>query len=145
MLEWLQRRSEVAARGKKIDVPAGLVAWIERETKLGNPALQSAVQETDDPLDILHFPCCNETIKVTRHNHHFCIICGTEIDMTTSDSKKVFLSHKGVDKHDVIDFKKSLLESSNSRCRVATLGEPCKISRIFDNSSPRRISEWLAG
>lgn len=64
--------------------------------------------ETDDPLDILHFPCCNETIKVRRHNHHFCIMCGTEIDMTASDSKKVFLSHKGVDKNNVIDFEKSL-------------------------------------
>ncbi len=64
--------------------------------------------ETDDPLDLLHLPCCNETIKVTRHERHFCIICGTEIDMTISDSKKVFLSHKGVDKHHVIDFKKTL-------------------------------------
>ena len=64
--------------------------------------------ETDDPLDILHLPCCNETVKVTRHERHFCIICGTEIDMTISDAKKVFLSHKGVDKKDVIDFKETL-------------------------------------
>jgi hypothetical protein len=64
--------------------------------------------ETDDPLDVLHFPCCDETIKATRHNRHFCITCGTEIDMTISDSKKVFLSHKGVDKAQVIDFKQTL-------------------------------------
>ena len=64
--------------------------------------------ETDDLLDILRLPCCNETIKVTRHERHFCIICGTEIDMTISDAKKVFLSHKGVDKETVIDFKETL-------------------------------------
>ena len=64
--------------------------------------------ETDGPLDILHLPCCNETVKVTRHERHFCIICGTEIDMTISDANKVFLSHKGDDKEDVIDFKKTL-------------------------------------
>ena len=64
--------------------------------------------ETDDPLDILHLPCCDETVKVTRHERHFCIICGTEIDMTISDAKKVFLSHKGVDKETVIDFKETL-------------------------------------
>ena len=64
--------------------------------------------ENDDPFDVLHFPCCTETIKATRHERHFCIICGTEIDMTISDSKKVFLSHKGVDKEDVVDFKRTL-------------------------------------
>lgn len=64
--------------------------------------------EIDDPLYIVHFPCCNETVKVTRHERHFCIICGMEVDMTISDAKKVFLSHKGVDKERVIDFKKAL-------------------------------------
>jgi len=64
--------------------------------------------ETDESLDILHFPCCGETVKVELHDQHFCVICGTEVDMATSDSKKVFLSHKGVDKDLVIEFKKSL-------------------------------------
>ena len=67
-----------------------------------------APTETDDLLDILHLPCCNETVKATRHERHFCIICGTEIDMTISDAKKVFLSHKGADKELVIDFKETL-------------------------------------
>ena len=67
-----------------------------------------APTETDDLLAILHLPCCNETVKVTRHERHFCIICGTEIDMTISDAKRVFLSHKGVDKELVIDFKETL-------------------------------------
>lgn len=47
-LEWLQRRPEVSERGVEITIPPGLVAWIERETKLGNPALEKAVEETGD-------------------------------------------------------------------------------------------------
>src|SRR6266446_7323650 len=38
-LEWLSKRPEVRARGVKITIPAGLVRWIETETKLANPAL----------------------------------------------------------------------------------------------------------
>lgn len=64
--------------------------------------------ETDVSFDILHFPCCKETIKINRQQKHFCIICGMEIDMTINDAKKIFLSHKGVDKARVIDFKKTL-------------------------------------
>lgn len=48
-LEWLQKRPEVRARGVEIRIPAGLVAWMQRETKLGNPALKAAVEETGDP------------------------------------------------------------------------------------------------
>jgi phosphoglycolate phosphatase-like HAD superfamily hydrolase len=47
--EWLARRPEVIARGVKIEVPAQLAAWIARETKLANPALERAVRETSDP------------------------------------------------------------------------------------------------
>lgn len=96
-LKKLERQMKGMSTGfLKIDMKSNL-------PKPGQPPM-----EADDALDILHFPCCNETVKVTRHNHHFCIICGTEIDMTISDSKKVFLSHKGVDKDYVIDFKASL-------------------------------------
>ncbi len=42
-LQWLQKRPEVKARGVQIQIPPGLVAWIGRETKLGNPALANAV------------------------------------------------------------------------------------------------------
>ena len=49
VLEWLQKRPEVKARGVKIDIPHSLLDWIARETKLGNPALKKAVAETDDP------------------------------------------------------------------------------------------------
>ena len=64
--------------------------------------------ETDGSFDILHFPCCKETIKVNRQQQHYCIICGMEIDMATNDEKKVFLSHKGADKAVATDFKQTL-------------------------------------
>lgn len=47
-LEWLLLRPEVKARGVKICIPQGLVAWIKRESKLGNPALKKAVEATGD-------------------------------------------------------------------------------------------------
>jgi hypothetical protein len=78
------------------------------DMKSNLPKPPPAPIETDDPFDILHFPCCNETIKVVRHDKHFCIICGEEVDMTISDSKMIFLSHKGVDKKFVTDFKETL-------------------------------------
>ncbi len=49
VLQWLQKRPEVKARGVKIEVPQSLLDWIRRETKLGNPALEKAVAETGDP------------------------------------------------------------------------------------------------
>lgn len=64
--------------------------------------------ETDESLTILHFPCCDETIKIEEQEQHFCIICGTEISMIESTSKKILLSHKGVDKNQVKDFKETL-------------------------------------
>lgn len=82
--------------------------FLKTSMKSNLPKPPPAPMETDDRLDILHLPCCNETVKLTRHERHFCIICGTEIDMTISDAKKVFLSHKGDDKEEVIDFKKTL-------------------------------------
>jgi phosphoglycolate phosphatase-like HAD superfamily hydrolase len=48
-LEWLQKRPEVTARGIKIRVPDGLVAWLKVETKQANPALAAAVEKSGDP------------------------------------------------------------------------------------------------
>jgi phosphoglycolate phosphatase-like HAD superfamily hydrolase len=48
-LDWLRRRPEVKARGVNVPKPKGVVDWIARETKLGNPALEQAVKETNDP------------------------------------------------------------------------------------------------
>lgn len=47
-LEWLQKRPEVKARHVKIEIPQSLRDWIAREKKLGNPALEKAVEETGD-------------------------------------------------------------------------------------------------
>ncbi len=47
-LEWLQKRPEVLARGVKVEIPESLAQWIKEETKLGNPALEKKVAETDD-------------------------------------------------------------------------------------------------
>jgi len=49
MLQWLQRRPEVKQRGVEIEIPASLIDWVARETKLGNPALQAEVERTSDP------------------------------------------------------------------------------------------------
>jgi phosphoglycolate phosphatase-like HAD superfamily hydrolase len=48
-LDWLRRRPEVKARRVKVAIPQGLVAWMKRENKLGNPALKKAVETTGDP------------------------------------------------------------------------------------------------
>lgn len=49
-LQWLQKRPEVLARNIKIEIPQTLVDWIAQETKLGNPALKKAVDQTHDPV-----------------------------------------------------------------------------------------------
>jgi len=69
----------------------------------GKPPMQA-----DESLDIVRFPCCDETVKLTRGDKHFCIICGKETDMAMSDAKKVFLSHKGIDKSEVNEYKATL-------------------------------------
>ena len=48
-LEWTNKRPEVQARGVKVEIPQSLRDWIAKETKLGNPALERAVKETNDP------------------------------------------------------------------------------------------------
>jgi phosphoglycolate phosphatase-like HAD superfamily hydrolase len=47
-LEWLRKRPEVKARGVNIEIPQSLVKWIKSETKLGNPALERAVNGSSD-------------------------------------------------------------------------------------------------
>jgi phosphoglycolate phosphatase-like HAD superfamily hydrolase len=48
VLEWLQKRPEVKARGIPIRIPQSVVDWMRRETKLGNPALKKAVEADGD-------------------------------------------------------------------------------------------------
>ena len=48
-LDLLLERPEVARRGVTLPTIDGLRAWLTRETRLGNPALQSEVDRTADP------------------------------------------------------------------------------------------------
>ncbi len=48
-LEWLRRRPEVKVRGQRVPPADGLIAWVGREKKLGNPTLEIAIAETGDP------------------------------------------------------------------------------------------------
>src|SRR5262245_46762680 len=48
-LELLRERPEVKARGAKVPELKGLQAWVERESKLGNPTLKAEVEKTRDP------------------------------------------------------------------------------------------------
>lgn len=45
-LDWLRERPEVQRRGARVPKFPALEAWIKKETKLGNPALRRAVEET---------------------------------------------------------------------------------------------------
>jgi hypothetical protein len=46
--DFLRKRPEVQARGAVVPQLDSLRAWIARESKLGNPALEAAVRETGD-------------------------------------------------------------------------------------------------
>ncbi len=48
-LELLKGRKETAARNVKIPRMESLKKWLEKETKLGNPALKREMEKTDDP------------------------------------------------------------------------------------------------
>jgi phosphoglycolate phosphatase-like HAD superfamily hydrolase len=45
-LDWLRRRPEVKSRGVDVPRPHGLIEWVSRESKLGNPTLEKAIAET---------------------------------------------------------------------------------------------------
>ncbi|MEA1952252.1 MAG: HAD family hydrolase [Planctomycetota bacterium] len=46
--EWLRKRPEVKARGVDVRIPQSVVDWMNKETKLGNPALEKAVAANGD-------------------------------------------------------------------------------------------------
>ena len=50
IFELLEDRDEVKARGAKVPDYSALVKWVETESKLGNPALEKYVAETNDPF-----------------------------------------------------------------------------------------------
>ncbi|NSW90181.1 MAG: HAD hydrolase-like protein [Firmicutes bacterium] len=50
VMDLLADREEVKKRGFKVPDLGPLRKWIEKETKLGNPALEAVVKETKDPI-----------------------------------------------------------------------------------------------
>ena len=48
-LDWLRRRPEVRARNVEVPDLPSVRRWVERETRLGNPALEKAVRDSSDP------------------------------------------------------------------------------------------------
>lgn len=82
--------------------------FLQINTKLDLPEPPVEPIDTDGNFNVLHFPCCNQTAKLEPQDQYFCVACGSEISMTTTSAKKVFLSHKGCDKAMVIEFKETL-------------------------------------
>jgi phosphoglycolate phosphatase-like HAD superfamily hydrolase len=69
-MEWLQKRPEVQRRGVKIEIPAALVDWVRRETKLANPALEREVERGHDPIltkTLVWSKAVNESIAEMVH------------------------------------------------------------------------------
>ncbi len=91
---------------KNLKNASGSLLKIDLKSSL--PEVPSIPIDEDGDFDFFRFLCCKETIKAKRHEMLFCIICGKEIDLKMSDSKKIFLSHKGVDKDLVKEFKETL-------------------------------------
>lgn len=50
VFQWLSKRPEVIARGHKVVPPPEIIEWMNRETKLGNPALTAEVERTGNPV-----------------------------------------------------------------------------------------------
>lgn len=81
---------------------------IKLNSEVDSPGNESPPIDVEAEFTLYRFPCHDETIKAHRHEKLFCIICGQEKDVCMSESKKVFLSHKSIDKALVIDFKETL-------------------------------------
>lgn len=70
-LDLLGERAEVRARGAKVPELGGLRAWVQRERKLGNPALKAEVERTGDPdlgLALRWSTAVNEAIDQMVHS-----------------------------------------------------------------------------
>lgn len=93
-------------RRKQKGMSSGLLKF---DMKVELPTPGAPPMETGETLDTLCFSCCNETVKLVQQAKHYCIICGKEADMAASDAKKVFLSHRGIDKPEVAEFKETLM------------------------------------
>lgn len=82
--------------------------FLKIDVKSSTPKVAPPPMDVDGDFKVFRFSCCSGTIKVEQRETLFCVICGKEMDLRMSESKKVFLSHKGVDKNFVIEFKETL-------------------------------------
>lgn len=86
---------------------SGGLLKLSLESKLPNVPPPPTDIDRDD-LDVVEFRCCGELAKVRRTDQHYCVICGKRVERHMSDAKRVFLSHKGIDKSLVNEFKLTL-------------------------------------
>ena len=64
VLDLLMERPDVQARGVKIPMAQEVRDWMDRETKLGNPALKAEVEKTKDPV-LTHALAWSEAVNAT--------------------------------------------------------------------------------
>lgn len=67
VFDLLENRNEVKKRGVKLPNIESLKQWIAKETKLGNPALKIAVEQTNDPILALTLKW-SEAVNATVEN-----------------------------------------------------------------------------
>ncbi|MCK5201248.1 MAG: HAD hydrolase-like protein [Spirochaetales bacterium] len=99
-LELLEERKEVILRNVEIPARTSLMEWVKGETKLGNPALKKAVDDTNDPeLTLLYnwsidvnetvakivrnvppFPFVKESLKKIEENADSIVISQTPVE-----------------------------------------------------------------
>ncbi len=118
-LQWLQKRPEVRARNVRIEIPNSLTQWIKEESKLGNPALQSKVEQSKDPdlqraldwsvavndtiADMVHgvppFPCVRESLEK--------LVCTADL-LVVSATPNAALQAEW-EEHDIARFTRAIL------------------------------------
>src|SRR4051794_15417283 len=70
-LDLLAEHPDVARRGFTVPLVPGLRAWIDRESKLGNPALKAEAERTNDPDLVLSYAWSaevNRNVEATVKN-----------------------------------------------------------------------------
>ena len=105
VFELLRRRPQVAGRGVMVPDDGPLIAWIERERLLGNPALEREVGETGDPVlqraltwskvvneavaamvsGVAPFPYVRESLEVMAARAGVLVVSATPVEALTKE------------------------------------------------------------
>lgn len=67
-----------ALKGHERQIKGMSSGLLRTDTQLALPTPPATPVEVDSKLSLLHFPCCNETVKLEQQEEHFCPICGME-------------------------------------------------------------------